>query len=389
MKFTMCQIDNVLINPPQDTTVERFYDTFWQQKKSDGYFRPSFAWELPLWIAEISYTLPRDVISQLHIVSAKRYGGHIHLPESDYYLFSVLDVNRDIIEEIIFNNPRAKFVCGGYTKLSREYPNVIWCDTIQQFCNHFGLEYRYGTDYFLFAGIECIPRLTLSTGCKHHCKFCIVPNQLEIKTPEDVRQQCDSFKPLKFKLVYLNDKTFGQADNCHWLDGMYRWIKSYNPEFEGFIVQTTASMVCKRPIDFWEKLHIKVVEIGVETFNDNLLKRYRKPASEHTIDQAIQKLAQAGVTCIANIILGLPGETEDTYYHTADFLKWCGYLDYLYSLNIYTLAAYADSDLGISADENDVNELHDDRSFWTPEERDAYRIWSERFYTVGIAIVGE
>ena len=387
MKFTMCQIDNALINPPQGTIAERFYDTFWQQKKSDGYYRPEHFFELPLWIAEISYILPPSIERQLHIVETWVDG--VLLPPSDYYLFSVLDVNLESIERIVGQNPDKYFICGGYTKLSKHYQNVIWCNTVQQFCSMFNLPYSYGTDYSLFAGIECIPRLTLSTGCKHHCKFCTVPDQLEIKTPEDVRQQCESFQPLKFKLVYLNDKTFGQADNCNWLSGVYKRIRLYNPEFEGFIVQTTAAMVCKRPIDFWEKLHIRIVEIGVETFNDNLLKRYRKPASEHVIDQAIQRLARAGVKCIANIILGLPGETEDTYYHTVDFLKWCSYLDYLYSLNIYTLAAYADSDLGISANATDTDELNDDRSFWTPEEREAYRIWSERFYALGIAIVEE
>lgn len=386
MRFTFCQIDNALINLPQGTIAERFYDTFWQHKKVDGYFRPSFAWELPLWIAEVNYTLPLDVGRNLHIV----HSAIDDFPDGvDYYLFSVLDVNREIIEHIIGHNPDKRFVCGGYTKLSRKYLNVIWCDSVRQFCDMFSFPYRYGTDYSLFAGIECIPRLTLSTGCKHHCKFCTVPDQLEQKSGIDIIKQCESFAPLKFKLVYLNDKTFGQADNCHWLDIMYIRIKKYNPDFEGFIVQTTAAMVCKQPIDYWEKLHIRIVEIGVETFNDDLLKRYRKPASEHIIDQAIQKLAQAGVKCIANIILGLPGETENTYSNTVEFLRDCYNIEYLYSLNIYTLAAYADSDLGISTNITDTDELFDDRSFWTPEEREAYRIWSERFYELGIAIVGD
>lgn len=91
MKFTFCQIDNSLINPPQGTIAEKFYDTFWRQKKSDGYFRPSFAWELPLWIAEINHTLPSDVERSLHIV----HSAIDDLPDgADYYLFSVLDARR-------------------------------------------------------------------------------------------------------------------------------------------------------------------------------------------------------------------------------------------------------------------------------------------------------
>lgn len=387
MRFTFCQIDNMLINPPTGSIGERFYGALWRHKKSDGYYRPPFAWELPLWIAEINYTLPMHIKREFLAIEEQ----DINLVPNSVYCFSVLDVNAEIIRRIIENNQQCQFVLGGYCKPYGDdlWPlNVTWCDTVRQFCNTFGFSYSYGTDYSLFVGIECIPRLTLSTGCKHHCKFCTVSKQLEAKTPENIQQQLESFRPLKFKLIYLDDKTFGQADNCRWLNSVYRWIKSYNPEFEGFIVQTTAAMVCKRPIDFWEKLYIKVVEIGVETFNDDLLKRYRKPASERIIDRAIQRLAQAGIKCITNIILGLPGETEYTYRHTIDFLYGCYTLEYLYSLNIFTLAAYADSDLGISADKKDVDELHDDRSFWTQEERKAYRKWSEQFYQLAIAIVG-
>ena len=110
MRFTFCQIDNALINPPQGTIAERFYDTFWRDKKADGYWRPSFAWELPLWIAEISYTLPANVKRELLVV--KEQG--INLVPNSIYCFSVLDVNAGIIRTIIENNQQCRFILGGY-----------------------------------------------------------------------------------------------------------------------------------------------------------------------------------------------------------------------------------------------------------------------------------
>ena len=93
---------------------------------------------------------------------------------------------------------------------------------------------------------------------------------------------------------------------------------------------------------------------------------------------------------IANLILGLPGETSQTYAKTYDFLSsW--WSDKFYSLNIYTFAAYADAEATKELDVNagDTDELSDNRTFWTDDERVAFKYWSESFYRLGINIVLE
>lgn len=388
MKFCFCQISNNLINPPNGSTAEKFYEIFWQEKHKDGYYKPEHFWELPLWVAEICYTLPDDVEREFMVVEEQ----DINLVPDRIYCFSVLDVNVNIIKYIIENNQQCRFVLGGYNdSLKGAYVNSQWCNSVREFCELYGCGYRYGTDFSLFAGTECVPRLTLSTGCRHRCKFCIIENEVVEKTQQEIYKQLCSFRLLKFKLIYVNDKTFGQAKNHKLLDNIYRIIKHDNPEFEGFIVQTTATMVASKAADlkdnFWKEHHIKVVEIGVETFNDKLLKRYHKPANEYRIRQALEKLYVCGIKIIPNIILGLPGETVKTYRNTHDWL-WIWRKDF-YSLNIYTLAAYADAELDIVASDGDTDELNDDRSFWTPEERAAYKAWSDEFYKLGINIILE
>ena len=381
MRFTLCQISNQLINPPIGGLAEEFYEAIWQNKADDGYWKPEHFWELPQWMAEVTYTIPRTHYVDLLVIHDDRQKKFL-APDS-IHMFSVMDVNRDHIEEIVSINPHVTFVLGGYTKLLRDYDNVTWCDSVGYFAMEFGFTYLRGTDYSLFIGADCIPRLTLSTGCKFKCKFCIVPDEVVERSHYEILQQADSFRDLEFKLVYVNDKTWGQASNYKYLAGVYDFIKQYNPRFEGFIVQTTAGIVVKMDDDVFRRCHVKVVEIGVETFNDDLLQRYRKPTSCLTTTRAVHKLSKLGIKCIANVILGLPGETLATYSSTLLFLRQAD----LYALNIYMLAAYDDSDLNIEVGDGDKDELNDSRSFWTDEERDAFDLWSPSFYILGKKIV--
>lgn len=378
MKFILCQISDKLINPPTGTLAEQYYAALWDTKKDDGYWKPDDFWELPQWMAEVSHVIPQEYEQDLHVIT----DGLTDLPDANFYLFSALDVNKDIIERIARNNPDKRFIVGGCVEPLRG-GNIAWCHSVRDLCEVFGWPYSYGTDYSLFKGTKCIPRLTLSTGCTHRCRFCTVPNELKELTQHSTRIQVNSFKGLKFKLVYVNDKTYGQASNYWYLRAMYYRIKRYNPEFEGFIVQTTAAKIAELPKTTWEDNHIKIVELGIETFNDNLLSRYRKPAREYDMARAILDLNYLDVKVIANIILGLPGETFDTYCRTLDFL----YHSKLYALNIYTLAAYDSVDLGVEIKPGDKDELHNDRSFWTDDERRHYKLCSNEFYRLGIDIV--
>jgi GNAT superfamily N-acetyltransferase len=89
-----------------------------------------------------------------------------------------------------------------------------------------------------------------------------------------------------------------------------------------------------------------------------------KPANEKLIDQATQKLREHGIALIPNILVGLPGETAETYAHTLDFLN--RNKDIISHANIYNLAVYPDAELAkklTTASEGDFNENVLEKSF--------------------------
>ena len=375
MKFVFCQISNKLLDPIPDKLSEAFYTT----KEKDGYYRPEHFWELPKWIAEMCFAIPDGYDKELLIIEKEDTPEII--PEiGTYYCFSVLDVNLKYIEKIIENNQRANFVLGGYvdSRIFDKYNNVLWFNNIKEFADTHGFSYRYGCDWSLFRGTRCIPRLTMSKGCLNGCKFCTVPRGLTEISNLDIIMQIHAFGCLKYKLIYIDDKTFGQAENCEILNNLYNIVKADNPEFEGFIIQTTAREVLKRKCDkeFWEC--IRVVEIGVETLNNDILGAYRKPHTVNEILRATMILKYLhGIRVIWNIIIGFSEETEDTYEHTIAVINvWS---EDLYGLNIYHLAMYGTG--------KDTDENSNCKSWMTPFQKGIADKFEELLHSLGLGII--
>ena len=99
-------------------------------------------------------------------------------------------------------------------------------DTINSFSALISGNYVYEYDYRDFTGYKCIPRLALSTGCKYKCRFCSVSSNLTEIDQWSIEQHMKSFRDLDFKLVYLNDKTFGQARNHSLLPELSKKLKA-------------------------------------------------------------------------------------------------------------------------------------------------------------------
>lgn len=337
---------------------QEYYDKLYSGAR-EGYDRMKDFWETPQWMGFASHIIPdadvyvvRDLDKAKEFLNTAKYGN---------VMFSALDVNKGFIKQLA-EGYDGKFDVGGYIQPDelKALPNVTWHDSLKAMAEAKGFEYKNGVDYRHFQGSDVIPRLTLSDGCLHKCAFCIVPKEIKM-TPADVTmQQAQEIGKMGSKLVYINDKTFGQAKNYETLVDLNNAIKKINPDFKGFVVQTTAAQMNKLTPEFLKASGIKYVELGIETYNDPILKELHKPATEKLIDKAVDKLRQTKTALIPNIIVGLPGETAETLAHTLDWLK--ANKDIISHLNIYNLALYKDAELGKAAttaaedfDENVLN----------------------------------
>ena len=392
-RVLMVQFSTNLINPPGTTRSieEQYYDSIYGGARH-GFSRMTDFWEPPTWTTEISHLEPNaDLYVPRDMNEAKAFLGKAGYKR---VLFSALDVNKHLIHDLV-KDYKGEVHVGGYVggKEFAEHKNVIYHSSPEAYAKHNGIEYTKGADYRHYIGSSTIPRLELSKGCLFNCAFCVVPKKIEESPTAFIDQQVDALAKLKAPLIYLNDKTFGQAPNYKYLAEVNAKLKTSNPDFHGFVVQTTATQLNKmlatpEGVDWFKKSGIKYVELGIESYNDPILTATNKPMREAHADTAAANirniLKQEKVTMIPNILIGLPGETEETYNRTLNWLKENN--DIISHANIYNLALYQDSKLGqqlTTADPNDTNEnvlekgYHGTNGYAPPE---VHRTFAGRLY---------
>lgn len=365
MKLLFVQFANSMF--PRFPSSDGYFDELYSVYKPFGYMRMQESFEVPKWIAEIMYTVPNADGELCYVYhSVQEAIDRIEKNSYDFVLFSVMTCTEAFTETIIKACPHQRFLIGGYTKkiyeLAANYNNVHCTDTISELAHRYlGCPYRLGTDYSLFAGWTVLPRLTLSYGCVNNCKFCIVPHKTSTVADGSIFQQCHSFGLLDFKLVYIDDKTFGQASNYRKLKDCGEIIRAYNHQFNGFVIQTTCYELASKCDEFIE-LGVKVAEIGCESYNDSILKEWRKPSSEKLIDLAIDTAVRKKMKVIPNFIIGLPQETRKTYERTE---KWIlDNKDNLFCINLSIYTNYDDPNCIGEVDFLDDSNAELHREFW-------------------------
>jgi len=324
----------------EDKTYDKVYDN------REGYERPADFWEIPMWMGEAANTFEdSDIFIIRNVDKAIEELNKAGYPT---IMFSVLDANKAMVKQIA-SKYKGKVVVGGYVdpKYFAGLNNVTFYNSVKDAAKALGVDYKPGVSYVHFKDTETVPRLCLSKGCKHKCAFCVVPKTILTSTKDHVANQLKAFKNLKFKLIYIDDKTFGQADNYTDLVEINRQIKKFNPEFEGFIIQTTAPAFMKMSDQFIKDSGIQYIELGVESYNDDILSKVKKPHRTKQLDQAVIKIRKNGKAFIPNILVGLTGkgwsETRDSYENTVQFLE--KNRDIISHVNIYNLALYEGTEL--------------------------------------------
>jgi hypothetical protein len=349
-KSTMGLIQISSLRGREETTSrgDAYFDLLYS--KVDGYERPTDFWEVPTWMAHAANTFKNaDAYIARNIEEAKAF-----LRASGYeaIMVSAMDANKHFIKELA-GSFDGTIIVGGYVdpKYFNGIKNIKFAKDMKSAADLLKVPYKEGVSYRQFKGTRVIPRLEMSKGCKHKCAFCTVPKKVE--TADDVFDQVKSFADLGFKLVYLNDKTFGQADNYKDLVQVNKEIKKSNPEFQGFIIQTTAPAFNKLDDQFLKDSGIKYVELGMESYNDDILERVNKPHRTKHINEAVSKMRALDLKFIPNVMVGLAGIdkkgelwTEDakSYRNTITFLE--DNKDIISHTNTYILATYEGTETG-------------------------------------------
>ena len=303
----------------------KYKDLVYTKLKPLGFVRWHYLEEIPIWIPRIM-----NPITKSATLSDKIGICIINTPIDEGIIKDVLDaIKPDYV--FTFRLPSNTDFIDDFTRVVKSFDDnikVIVCGhnkpdySIQDLCDELHIKNVLGYNYSIFKTNECIPRLQLSVGCDFDCEFCVTDRNIIIRDYKDIKSDIDTMTELKFKLVRVDDNTFGQNANYKLLGLSYDDIKEFNNNFNGFIIRT--SPVLAKNDYFCKELHnlgIKIVELGIESGDEEELKHFKKPFSTSDSIDAINNLNKLGLYVVANIIVNSPFQTEEAFNNTLAFIE--------------------------------------------------------------------
>ncbi|MCK5683129.1 radical SAM protein [bacterium] len=173
-----------------------------------------------------------------------------------------------------------------------------------------------------------IPVFIPFMGCAGKCIYC---NQSVITSTPDTEIEFEK------QLIQAEKNTF-QAQipfQIGFYGGTFLEIKDYyfsqiilflnkiskNEKFMGIRFSTTPESVCRNlsRILLLKRFNLKLVELGVQTFNEDILKKIGRKTTKEDIDNSIKLLASHDIKWVYQVMPGLPSENFQEFYKLCDY----------------------------------------------------------------------
>ncbi len=232
---------------------------------------------------------------------------------------------RDLIREIIKGDSSWKRVMGIGFKEGREcvineyYPFIENLDELPYLDTSLLPE---GIDYFNPI-VKRLPYITTSTsrGCPGRCTFCTAPAfdgmRLRYQSSDYVLGQIEEFLKRGFKEIYFRDDTFlvDKARDIKICRGIIE--RGYDVSW---ICNVRIGMIDKQMLELIKEAGCHLIKTGVESGVQEILDRVKKGIRIEQTREVFRWAKEAGIDTHAHVMLGMPGETEDTLKRTVDFV---------------------------------------------------------------------
>lgn len=167
--------------------------------------------------------------------------------------------------------------------------------------------------------------LRTSRGCTNRCHFCaghlLAGIGIRLHSPEYIIDQiARTIDTYSLDAVLFEDETLG-ADTDRLLE-ICRQIR--NRGWEKRIQWSGCLRVDQAHPELLDEMHRSgciQIEYGFESGSPRMLKRLSKGASVEQNQRAVQFTRDAGIRVFANIMIGLPGETESDFDESIAFIR--------------------------------------------------------------------
>lgn len=224
--------------------------------------------------------------------------------------------------------------------------------------------------------------ILMSRGCIGRCSFC---NDRNLSKPFRCRSPANLLSEIKELTNRYKVTNFGFQDlaingNLGLLDNFCQLLI-----LEGVDIFWTVQAILsdKMSEDLLRRMHAAgctVLIYGLESASNKILRKMGKSFTKDIAQEVIRNTHKAGIGTFINIIVGFPGESEDNFQETADFIKNNRkYIDMVSSLN--TCCINSDTELELYPDDYGVLLPDDPRIrpiYWKEKDGTDYAIRCRR-----------
>lgn len=174
--------------------------------------------------------------------------------------------------------------------------------------------------------------LKIQEGCNNFCTFCIIPwarGLLRSRQPQEVLKQAQQLVDAGYKEIVLTGiHTAGYGEDMKEYN-FAKLLTELDEQVNGLkrirISSIEASQVTEEVIDVLTKSDkvVNHLHIPLQSGSNSVLKRMRRKYSTEKFAERLERLriALPGLAVTSDVIVGFPGETEEEFMETYQFIK--------------------------------------------------------------------
>lgn len=174
--------------------------------------------------------------------------------------------------------------------------------------------------------------LKIQEGCNNFCTFCIIPwarGLMRSRDPQEVIRQAQQLVDAGYKEIVLTGihtggygedmKDYNLASLLRDLEAQVKGLKRLR------ISSIEASQITDEVIDVIDKSNVVVrhLHIPIQSGSNTVLKRMRRKYTMEFFAERLERLKEVlpGLAVTSDVIVGFPGETEEEFMETYNFIK--------------------------------------------------------------------
>jgi len=164
--------------------------------------------------------------------------------------------------------------------------------------------------------------IVTSRGCTAGCMYCIkhvsYQSAIRLRSPQNIVDEIQMLYDLGVRNIHMYADLF--TANRDQVMGICQELIDRNLKIT-FTCNSRVDYVDKEMLDIMAKAGCSVISWGIESANEEILKKVRKGTTAERARQSLAWAHAAGIRNLGYFIIGLPGETRESIQETIDFSK--------------------------------------------------------------------